>query len=323
MVSPARQALAGLALAALCAGITAQAQTYPSRDITFIVPYAPGGSTDPISRQFAAALEKTLKASVNVENKPGGSATIGTGAIVRAKPDGYTIGLGTNSSLAYQPLVNQGLAYKSTADYAPITKLVDIPSLIIVRKDAPWKTFEEFMAEVRKNPGKIRVSVSGIRTAPDLAIQELNKVANVRIATVPFTGGGGEAVVALLGGRVEALSTQAASVMGHVQAGSVRVLAVFKKGKYELFPEAAPIVDAGYNVTLPAMYGIVAPKGMPAEVHNKLVAASLQAIKSPEFTDFAKKNGYLVDATGPEGLRKELNDYSRQFSDLIKFLEQK
>lgn len=311
------------AAAALLAGASVHAQAYPDRDLTFIVPYAPGGSTDPISRQFTAALEKTLKAKINVENKPGGSATIGTGAIVRAKADGYTIGLGTNSSLAYQPLVNAGLPYKSSDDYTPITKLVDIPTLIIVRKDAPWKTFEDFMVDVRKNPGKVRVSVSGIRTAPDLAIQQLNRIAKVRIATIPFTGGGGEAVIALLGGRVEALATQAASVKGHVEAGSVRILAAFKKGKYDLFPEADSIVDAGYNVTLPAMYGVLAPKGMPKPVYDKLVAASMEAIKSPEFRAFATKNGYVVDAGGPEDFRKEIDGYSQTFADLIKFLDQK
>lgn len=319
-----RRALMALAAAAAaCIGATAHAQSYPERELTFIVPYAPGGSTDPISRQFTSALEKSLKARINVENRAGGSATIGTGAIVRAKADGYTIGLGTNSSLAYQPLVNAGLPYKSTDDYAPITKLVDIPTLIIVRKDAPWKTFEEFMADVRRNPGRVRVSVSGVRTAPDLAIQQLNRIAKVRIPTVPFTGGGGEAVVALLGGRVEALATQAASVKGHVDAGSLRILAVFKKGRYDLFPEAESIVDAGYDVTLPAMYGIIAPKGMPRPVHDKLVAAALEATRSPEFLAFAKKNGYVVEGGGPEEFRKELDGYGQTFSDLIKFLDQK
>jgi tripartite-type tricarboxylate transporter receptor subunit TctC len=121
---------------------TAVAQPYPNRDITFIVPYGPGGSTDPLSRYFSNALEKILKTNVNVENKPGGSASIGTSAMVRAKPDGYTIGLGTNASLAFQPLINKGLIYKSSDDYAPIAKLVDLPTLIIVRNDAPWKTFD-------------------------------------------------------------------------------------------------------------------------------------------------------------------------------------
>ena len=308
---------------ALCTACPSEAQPYPNRDITFIVPYGPGGSTDPLSRYFSNALEKNLKVNVNVENKPGGSASIGTSAVVRAKPDGYTIGLGTNASLAYQPLVNKGLVYKSTDDYLPIVKLVDLPTMIIVRNDAPWKTFDEWMTDVRERPGKIRVSVSGVRTAPDLAIQELNKVANVRIAAVPFSGGGGEAVIAMLSGRVETLATQAPGVVAHVQAGTARVLAVFMKGPYYLFPDATSIVDAGYNVTLPASYGVIAPKGLTKEVSEPLISASLEIANSAGFKAFAKKHGYLVDAQGPEGFRKEIEDYSRQFSELIKFLEKK
>ena len=313
-----------LALAmGLCLGVAANAQLYPNRDITFVVPYGPGGSTDPISRYFSSALEKILKTNVNVENKPGGSASIGTSAVVRAKPDGYTIGLGTNASLAYQPLINKTLIYKSTDDYATITKLVDLPTLIIVRQDAPWKNFDEWLADVRKRPGKMRVSVSGVRTAPDLAIQELNKVANVKIASIPFSGGGGEAVIAMLSGRVETLATQAPGVVSHVQAGNARVLAAFMKGSYYLFPDAASIVDAGYNVTLPAAYGVIAPKGMPKEITDRLVAASLEIAKSAEFNEFAKKHGYLVDAQGPEAFRKELDQYSVQFAELLKFLDKK
>ena len=142
-------------------GPSAQAQPYPNRDITFIVPYGPGGSTDPISRQFASQLEQALKVSVHVENKRGGSATIGTAAVIRTKPDGYTLGLTSNSVLAYQPLVNKAIVWKGPEDYQSIIKLVDLPTIIAVRTDSPWHTFEDFMDAVRKNPGKIRAAVSG------------------------------------------------------------------------------------------------------------------------------------------------------------------
>ena len=162
--------------AAVCAlPITAVAQSYPNRPITFVVPYGPAGSTDPISRQFATQLEKVLGVEVNVENKPGGSGTIGFGIVARAKPDGYTIGLATNSILAYQPLVNQSLTFKTPDAYQPIAKLGEMPVILVVRADAPWKTFEEFLEHVRKNPNKVRASVSGLRTVPDLVAQEFNK----------------------------------------------------------------------------------------------------------------------------------------------------
>jgi len=299
------------------------AQTYPSRDITFIVPYNPGGSTDPLSRQFSSQLAKELNATVNVENKPGGSATIGVGQVIRAKPDGYTIGLSSNSSLAYQPLVNKALAWKSPADYQSIVSLVDIPAIITVRADSPYKTLEDLLDAARKNPGKIRIAVSGYRTAPDLVIQELNKVAKVRIATVPFTGGGGEALVALLGGRVEATSGYAPTVQSHVEAGTVRVLASFSKEKYAQFPNAESVVQAGYNVTLPADYGVVAPKGIPKETLDKLVAASLRVANSKEFAEFATKNGMVLDIRGPKEMDQEMIDYKKTFSDLIEFMSKK
>jgi len=240
---------------------------------------------------------------------------------VRAKPDGYTIGLASNSVLAYQPLVSAGLAWKGADDYQSIVKLADVPALIVVKADAPWKTFEEFMADVRKRPGKVRVSVSGIRTAPDLAIQQLNKVANVKIATIPFTGGGGEAMIAVLGGRVEATAGYAPTVLGHVQAGTARVLAVFMKGRYAPFPDAASVVDSGYDVTLPVSYGVIAPKGMPPEVRERLVAASMNAARSPVLQKFADDNGMLVDPKGPEAMQAEMARYGETFAELIRYMD--
>ena len=132
------------------------ADEWPTRDITFYVPYAPGGSTDPISRKYAELLEKQLKVKVIVENKPGASATIGTGAVIRAAPDGYTIGLGSSSSLAYQPHEMKGLVWKSANDYQSIAKLSDLPVILAVPADARWKTLDDFLAEAKANPRKLR-----------------------------------------------------------------------------------------------------------------------------------------------------------------------
>ena len=313
---------AAFVLAVFCAA-PAFAQSYPNRDITFIVPYSPGGSTDPISRQFAGQLAKELNVTVNVENKPGGSATIGTGQVIRSKPDGYTIGLTSNSVLAYQPLVNKTLTWKSPEDYQSIVSLVDLPAIITVRADSPYKTFEDLLNAARKNPGKVRVAVSGYRTAPDLVIQELNKVAKIRLATVPFTGGGAEALVALLGGRVEAVSGYAPTIRAHVAAGTVRVLASFSKEKYAIFPDAESVVQAGYNVTLPADYSIVGPKGMPKEVLDKLLTASLKVANSKEFAEFANKMGLILDVRDAKGMDQEMIDYKKTFSDLIEFMNKK
>ena len=327
MKSYSRHTIWALAVAtalttAVLLGLTAetQAQNYPNRDITLIVPYNPGGGTDPVARQYTSQLEKELHGNVNVENKPGGSGTIGAGIVVRAKPDGYTIGLGSNKILGFQPLVVAGLAFKKPDDYQPIVKLMDQHVNLVVRADAPWKTFDEFMADVRKNPGKIRASVSGKYGQPDLVVQQLNKTAGVKITTVPFTGGAGEALVALLGGRVEANIGTGASTLGHLKAGTIRALAVFKKGRHELFPNATPIGDK-YDATISSAYYAIAPKGMPKNVLDKLVDASLRVVRSPEYLKFCQANGYEVDPKGPEALTAEILQYQKTFSELIKYLD--
>lgn len=311
-----------LALALPLAGPGAWAQGYPNKDITLIVPYNPGGSTDPLARQFAAQLGKILQVKVNAENKPGGSGTIGMGAVVRAKPDGYTLGLGTNSILSYQPLANPGLAFKTSADFQPLVKLIDLPNVLFVRADSPWKTFKDFTADVRAKPGQIRVSVAALRGTNDLVMQQFNMLSGLKLVMVPFTGGAGEATVALLGGRVEAMAGSGATNLGHVQAGQLRPLAVFKKGRYEPFPDAVPIGESGHDATLQAMYCVIAPKGLPRDVYDKLVGASLQVVRSEEWIRFAKAQGSsAIEQNGPEVVKTELDFYSRMYSDLIRFLD--
>ncbi|HYF16805.1 MAG TPA: tripartite tricarboxylate transporter substrate binding protein [Ramlibacter sp.] len=316
----AAAAAAPLALALLPAGAAAQA--WPAKDITLVVPYNPGGSTDALARQFSTQLEKILKVNVTTENKPGGSGTIGMGQVVRAKPDGYTIGLATNSIMAYQPLTNSGLAWKTSGDYQPIVKLIDLPNVLYVKADSPWKNFNDFVADAKKNPGKLRVSVAALRGTNDLVMQQFNMLAGTRLLMVPFTGGAGEATVALLGGRVEAMAGSGATNAGHVKAGALRAIAVFQKGRYEPFPEAVSITEAGYDATLPAMYCVIAPKGLPKDVHDKLVAASLQVVKSEEWIKFAKSQGSsAIEQNGPEVVQKEMDHYTKVYSDLLKFLD--
>ncbi|MCX7315149.1 MAG: tripartite tricarboxylate transporter substrate binding protein [Alphaproteobacteria bacterium] len=318
-----KSAVTLLTAGAVLNGAPALAQDYPTRDITFVVPYNPGGATDPISRQFSSQLEKVLHVGVNVENKPGGSGTIGAGQIMRSKPDGYTIGLSDIGALAYQPLINKGLVYKNSDDYQPIVKLSEQPVVLVVRADARWKNFDEFVAEVKSSPGKIRVGVNGLRTAPDLVIQQFNKVAGTRIVTVPFSGGGGEATIAVLGGRIEAMANSGAGNIGHVKAGTLRALAVFTKGKYEPFPDASPVGDAGYNATMGSAFYVIGPKGMPPAVLTKLSNAALQVAQSEEFRAFAKANVYVAEPKGPSEMKADIDQFSQIYTELLKFIDQR
>ena len=221
---------------------SARAQNYPSRDITLIVPYNPGGGTDPIARQFAGQLEKELHGKRQRREQ----AREDRGRSVRASwsgPSRTAIPSGSvpTRSSGFQPLVNTGLVFKKADDYQPIVKLMDQHVNLVVRKDAPWKNLSTSswpMSE--KNPGKIRASVSGKLGQPDLVVQQLNKAAGVKITTVPFTGGAGEALVALLGGRIEANIGTAASTLGHLKAGTIRCAGGLQEGQARAFSRRRP-----------------------------------------------------------------------------------
>lgn len=299
---------------------TVCAQDYPNRDITFIVPFSPGGGADLLSRQFADQLAKTLHGTVNIENKPGGGSAIGIGIVVRAKPDGYTIGFAQAVSLVYLPMINKDLAYKTPEDYQPITRMSVQPHVLFVLPNAPWKTFHDFMDTVRKNPGKIRVSNAGV--GQDLPIHELNKFAKVELVSVPFTGGSGEAIIALLGGRVEALITGAAAT-GQYQAGKIRALAVFQKGPEKLFPDAIPTFEAGYGAAVPNEQYLIAPKGLPKNVLDKLTDASLKVLRSEEFVKFANSKGFVVKAEGPKAAKENLVQHTKTYSAVKDLIEKK
>lgn len=325
-LSVAAAAAAALVLAgcggggAADSGAAGEGVDYPTRDIAYIVPYGTGGSTDPIGRQYSALMAELLDATIIVENREGGSATIGTSAVVNAEPDGHTMGLTSNSALANQPITSPDLPYDTPEDYQPIIKLADLPTVLTVAADAPWQSIEEFMQYAEDNPGEVRVSVSGARTSPDLSVQELNRVADVQITTVPFSGGGGEALAALLGGQVEANAGYAPSVRGQVESGDLRVLGVFYDGTYDVFPDAESFPQAGYDVTLPAAYYTIAPAGLPESVLDRLVEESEKALASEEFLAFAEENGYIVDPITTDDVAAEITEYRTTYEALLEFL---
>jgi tripartite-type tricarboxylate transporter receptor subunit TctC len=163
--------------------------------------------------------------------------------------------------------------------------------------------------------------VSGLRSINDIAVQQLNKLSGLRIVTVPFTGGGGEATLAALGGRVDGTAGFAPGMKGQIDAGKLRVLAVFQEGKYALLPDAKPIGETPRKDTFPVGYYVIAPNGLPKPVLEKLLAVSKVIVESDEFKGFLKNNGYTSDPKIGDDMKKELAGYDSKFRDVIKFLD--
>jgi len=307
----------GVSLVLGACGTAGGAGSYPTKPVTMIVPYSAGGSGDPVARQYARQLGRELGTSVVVENREGGSGTIGTNAVVTAPPDGYTIGYGHSSPLALQVLRNQDLSYSSPADYECIGGFGDEPTTIAVKADAPWRDFTSFVDAMRAEPGTRTISVGGAGNVKDLQLQEFSRAAGVQFSTVPFSGGGSEAITAVLGGRMDSVAVNPAGLAGLVQSGELRLLVVFTDGDYTFLPSES-IGDSGYDVRLlPDRSGIIAPKGLPPEVRDRLRAAHQAIVDSDEFKDFLGDNGYVYAPTNAEDFASKISADTTAFAELV------
>jgi tripartite-type tricarboxylate transporter receptor subunit TctC len=291
------------------------AQEFPSRPISLIVPFGPGGATDIVARFLVEEVGTLTKQPVVIFNKPGASATLGTSEAFRAKPDGYTLLLGDNISTVFQPR-RMTLPYTGPEDFQPIVKVADIPNVLVVREDSKWRNLDEFVAEARAKPGSFRISTAGHFTGTDLNMRELNQIAGIDTTMIPVSAGTGAAVTLLLGGHVEAVVASPAAVVSFAQAKKVRPLAVFSNQRIALFPDVPTTAELGYKTTMRVMVFVSAPKNLDKGALQKLETAFSQAVQTPRFRAFAQQHGYQLDPLGPEALGKELTGWRTYFTTL-------
>lgn len=268
--------LAAAALAALAPALPALAQAdYPSRTVTMIVPFPPGGVADITARPLAEALSRHLRQPVIVENKSGAGGGVGMQYAARAKPDGYTVLLAL-SSVSLIPEADRILGRApmyQLSQLVPIARFTADPTVLAVRSDSPWKSAGEMLEAARKAPGSIPYGSSGNYGTMHVPMEMLAGAAGVRMLHVPFTGAG-PAVVALLGGNVDALSTGPSSIMGHLKAGKVRVLASWGEARHPALPEVPTLRELGYEAQFSQWTGLFVPAGTPEPVIARLREAA-------------------------------------------------
>jgi tripartite-type tricarboxylate transporter receptor subunit TctC len=299
----------------------ALAATWPERPVTLIVPYGPGGPTDTVGRLIAQEIEPMINGRMLVVNKPGASGTIGTGEVVRARPDGYTIGYSTAAVVGLQPLIMSSANFGSPNDYQPIVKLLDVPIVLAVKEDSPYRSFADFIADARKRPGAVRVAVAGKLTEPDLAVELLKTVASINLNNVPFTGGSSESLTAVLGGHVEAFAAAITGLAPHVEAKRIRVLTVMHNARHSLLPDVPTAAEAGFDVNLPAMHFLLAPKSTPTEITELLRTSVARITAGPRFQELAQRSGFRADPIGGAPLQAEIAQYAAAYSRLVKELK--
>jgi tripartite-type tricarboxylate transporter receptor subunit TctC len=265
--------------------VAAAQEPYPSRPITLVAPFPPGGVADLTARPVAAAMEKVLKNPVGVVNKTGAAGAVGMQFVATSKPDGYTLLLAL-SSISIIPEADKIFDRQPafTVDqFAPIALISADPTILVVRAESPWKTAKEFIEDAKKRPGQISYSSSGIYGTLHMAMELLSHAAGIKLRHIPAAGAG-PALTAILGGHVDALASGPAVVLPHIKSGKLRALAGWGDKRVAALPEVPTFRELGYpEAEFYIWAGLFAPKGTPEPVLAKLREATRAAVAEPEF----------------------------------------
>ena len=283
----------------------ASADSYPSRPISVIIPFPPGGVAELTARPLLAVMERILKQPMVVVNKPGASGTVGAQQAAISKPDGYTL-LVTVSSMSVFPevdiLFGRPKTYKRE-DFAPIALLSADPMILIVKKDSPYKSVADIVADAKKRPGEIKYSSSGVYGATHLPTEMFAHAARIKLRHVPYTGGG-PALIALLGGHVDILFSVPIIAFVQLRSGDVTPLAVASEKRHPAFPNVPTLKELGYDVEYYMWCGFFAPKATPPDILKILREATRKAAASPEFKAAMDKMNTPIDYRDADEFQK-------------------
>jgi tripartite-type tricarboxylate transporter receptor subunit TctC len=286
-------------LAALLAG-SAQAQSWPTKPIRLLVPFAPGGSSSIVARAVAVEMEKGLGQPIIIDNRPGGGGNIAMQEVARAEPDGYTLIIGHIGTLAVNPFMFEKLPFDTNADFAPVSLLAKVPNIFVVHADVPAKDLREFVALAKSQPGKLYYGSAGNGSAGHLAIEYLKLVAGIDIVHVPYKGTGPN-LIDLLAGRTQATSAGTPPLMPHVKAGKLRVIAVGSPQRLSVLPNVGTVAEQGYpGFETTQWYGLNAPAKVPAAIIKRLADEAAKAAKQPSVAE-----RFAVDDAEPVGSTPE------------------
>ncbi|HYD58332.1 MAG TPA: tripartite tricarboxylate transporter substrate binding protein [Burkholderiales bacterium] len=290
-------------LGVLVVWIPALGQPYPSRPITSVVGFAPGGATDTVSRIIAEPLGKALGQQVLTDNKAGAGGTIAVDLVAKAAPDGYTIVLANVGAMASNPHIMK-LSYDPLKDLAPITMATVFANVIVVQPDSPAKTLKEFVDLARQRPGQITYGSSGVGGAAHLAGELLEQMAKIYLVHVPYRGGG-PGMQGFLGGQTDVFIATPVTSIGQIKAGRARALATTGPKRAALMPDVPTVAEQGYPgyeaVNWYAYYG---PKGLPREIVDKLNSAITTVLKQPATIAALEKQGVEPQSSTPEELAR-------------------
>ena len=275
------QAGSAVTIGSLLPSLASAQDAWPSKSVRFVVPFAPGGSSEIVARSTAAELSRTLGQSVYVDNKPGAAGNIAMSEVARAT-DQHTLILGHIGTLAVNPYIFAKLPYDANKDFKPVSLLAKVPSLYVVHPNVPAKNLKEFIAYAKANPGKLSYGSAGNGSAGQLAFEYLKMTADVYMLHVPYRGTG-PMVTDLLSGRLDASAIGAAAIIPFIKAGKVRCIATGSASRLPQLPNVPTAAEPGFpGFEMTQWYGLLAPSNITPPQLAKLSAETVKAVKSPE-----------------------------------------
>jgi tripartite-type tricarboxylate transporter receptor subunit TctC len=287
--------VAGLLLAVSLAATAAAQDNYPTRPITLIVPFPPGGSTDVIARVIGEGFRRVLGQPVLIDNRAGASGMLGTGALVRAEPNGYTIGMGTASTLAINQAVFKSQPYDVTVDLAAIGNIADVPNIMSVNPNVPAQTLPELVALAKREPGKLAYATPGVGTVGHVIGEQFKLSTGTDLLHVPYRGMGA-ALNDALAGQVQVIYDNLPTSLELVKTGKLRALALSAPRRVEALPDVPTFGELGLDeINWMGFFGLVAPKGTPPAILKRLNEALVASLKMPDVRDkLASQQAFLV-----------------------------
>jgi tripartite-type tricarboxylate transporter receptor subunit TctC len=296
----------------------AVAQNFPNRTITLVIPFAPGGSTSIVGRVIADKMSELIGEKVVVDNRPGAGGTVGTKAVAKSDPDGYTIALGYTGTLAIGPSLFKNAGYDPRKDFAPIGMIGNAPNSLVVHPSFPAKTVGELIAYAKANPGKVNFGSAGAGTASHITGEYFATSAGIKLVHVPYKGTG-PALTDLLGGHIPMAFAPIPASHANVSAGMLRALAVTSTTRSGLLPDVPTIAEAalpGFDASL--YYGLVAPAGTPRPVIDKLNKTLNAALASDEVKKQLGLDGTEITPGTPEAYADFIDKDEKKWAGLVK-----
>ena len=284
---------------------------YPSRPVRLIVPFAAGGTTDIVARAVSDKLGQVLGQPVVIENKGGGGGAIGAAEVMRAQPDGYTLGMATVSTMASNPAINPKPPYNPLTDFTPIVNLAATPNVIAVNPSFPAKDYPSFLAELKKSPGRHSYGTAGTGSIGHLQMESFKYLSKTFITHIPYRGSA-PALNDTVAGQVPIVMDNLPSALPFIQAGRLIPIVVLADNRSPLLPKVPTFKEVGMEqVNRMAFYGLVGPKGLPAGLTDKIHAAALKAMQDPGVLKRIQDTGSVVVGNSPAQFAQQINaEYS-------------